>query len=334
MDLLVVISLIFAFILFANWVEKRDSPPLYATFQFVMALFNLPALLIGAAFLLAPASTWQKLEPLQQLDLDWNNAGIWLLMMGMWGLLVALPPFRALIAQITPTNAKNAVHAAALMLAGYLVGNTFLTLGQGGLEELVDSAISVSIWQIIGQQMLFALAGLLGVGWLIRRHRKEIFHRLGLERPTLNQLLVAAGITGFLVVVQIMAGAAAFLLEPDQFNDISNLNDVLLGEIDSPIEAILLAAATGLGEEILFRGALQPVLGLPLTTILFTLAHIQYGFSLITLFLLFLATVLCLVRKYSNTTTAILIHASYNFTLLIMAILATQLQHLLPEYIR
>lgn len=40
-----------------------------------------------------------------------------------------------------------------------------------------------------------------------------------------------------------------------------------------PGQAWILALASGIGEEAFFRGALQPVVGLPLATLLFALAH-------------------------------------------------------------
>jgi len=47
----------------------------------------------------------------------------------------------------------------------------------------------------------------------------------------------------------------------------------IVGEL-RPGEALLVAALSGLGEEILFRGVLQPVLGLWITSALFGLLHI------------------------------------------------------------
>ena len=42
----------------------------------------------------------------------------------------------------------------------------------------------------------------------------------------------------------------------------------------TPSEALLVAGLSGLGEEVLFRGALLPLAGLPLTTGIFMLAHL------------------------------------------------------------
>jgi membrane protease YdiL (CAAX protease family) len=65
-------------------------------------------------------------------------------------------------------------------------------------------------------------------------------------------------------------------------------------------------------EEILFRGALQPRLGLVLTALLFTSIHTQYSISFDTLAVFVLALGLGLIRKYTNTTTSAICHSTYN----------------------
>ena len=73
-----------------------------------------------------------------------------------------------------------------------------------------------------------------------------------------------------------------------------------------------LAVLPALGEEILFRGALQPRLGLIATALLFTASHSEYGFSLDILSVLVAAFGLGLLRKFANTTTSAISHAAYN----------------------
>src|SRR6266566_10017302 len=65
-------------------------------------------------------------------------------------------------------------------------------------------------------------------------------------------------------------------------------------------------------EEILFRGALQPRLGLMVTALLFTSVHTQYSISFDTLTVFVLALGLGLIRKYTNTTTSAITHATFN----------------------
>jgi len=74
----------------------------------------------------------------------------------------------------------------------------------------------------------------------------------------------------------------------------------------------LLAVVPGLSEEILFRGALQPRIGLLATALLFTSTHTEYGLSFVTLEVLVLAIGLGLIRRYTNTTTSCVCHIAYN----------------------
>jgi len=73
------------------------------------------------------------------------------------------------------------------------------------------------------------------------------------------------------------------------------------------------AILSSAGEEIFFRGALQPIFGLWVSSALFTLVHAQYGLSPELLILFFVSIGFGLLRMRFNTTAAIIAHASYNF---------------------
>ena len=90
----------------------------------------------------------------------------------------------------------------------------------------------------------------------------------------------------------------------------------------------MLAAAAGLSEELLFRGALQPIFGIVPTSLIFAVSHVQYGLSPATLTVFLLSVVLGIIRKRSNTTVAILVHAGYNFILGLLSLLAVYLEPL------
>jgi membrane protease YdiL (CAAX protease family) len=109
-----------------------------------------------------------------------------------------------------------------------------------------------------------------------------------------------------------------------------NLNSLLLSQFDTVWEWLILAASAAIGEEILFRGALQPVLGLWLTSVIFAVVHMQYGFTLVTVLLLLLGLILGVVRRRSNTTVAIFVHFSYDFILGLLALLASFLEGRVP----
>ena len=75
--------------------------------------------------------------------------------------------------------------------------------------------------------------------------------------------------------------------------------------LDNPLGIAALALFPGICEEILFRGALQPRIGLLATALLFTSIHTQYGISLDALSVLVVALGLGLIRRYTNTTTSV-----------------------------
>jgi len=84
-------------------------------------------------------------------------------------------------------------------------------------------------------------------------------------------------------------------------------------------ELALVSLLAGLGEELLFRGALQPVLGLPLASVLFALAHfITPTYALLTgvmgLYLGWLAT------ASGTLWTPIVTHALYDFVAFLVVI--------------
>ena len=77
--------------------------------------------------------------------------------------------------------------------------------------------------------------------------------------------------------------------------------------------ALVLGASAGIGEEAIFRGALQPRFGILIPSLLFAMLHgPQYGFNIALLGLLGVSIILGLERKYVNTTAAMITHALFN----------------------
>jgi len=65
------------------------------------------------------------------------------------------------------------------------------------------------------------------------------------------------------------------------------------------------------GEEVTIRGALQPRLGIVLTSVLFACGHVQYSWwGMLTIALL--GMLLGGVRRLTNTSTAIVVHSLYD----------------------
>ena len=69
--------------------------------------------------------------------------------------------------------------------------------------------------------------------------------------------------------------------------------------------------------------AVQPRLGLVLTTFMFALAHLQYGLTIATFEVFLIGLALGLVRNWSNTTVCIVIHAGYNTVGMLLSMLTS-----------
>jgi membrane protease YdiL (CAAX protease family) len=327
--ILLILSLFFLLFLIvvANILALRSRRYELLAFDIFLFLVNLPVLLIGILFLLMQTADFQ--DQFADAGFTFSNlsqVSLVLILMAGWGLVVSVGPARRLLARIMPLDPASPVHTLALVFAGYLAGQGALTLSQDGLSGLADTVQPVSIMLIVVSEIMLAVLAFFGVGLLIRRNWSELVDRLGLTMPDLKQLLIAGAIIIALVIVQAGAGALWALLNPDQAELLGDVNTLLLADMDTLWEWLLLALAAGIGEELLFRGALQPVMGLAGTSLLFALVHVQYGYTPFMLVVVFIAVVLGLIRRYFSTTIAIVVHVGYDFTLGLLALLATYLQ--------
>lgn len=323
---LFVLSLIFI----ANVAEASDSARFKRAVNVLFIVVNLPLFVTGLLLAVLPPSTLAT-TTLADLFGAPRPAGIALLLIAVWGLLATLPEARRLLARWLPLDPASSVHTLALILAGYLVGANLLVLSQGGLEGLAETSEPSSIGQVIIAEMFYAVVGILGVGLFVRRHGWKLVERLGLERPTLAQLKGSLRWIVALVALQWVTGLLLYYTNPEQAELLDELNSLLLGNMDTVWEWFLLAAAAAAGEEILFRGALQPVLGLWATALLFAMAHIQYGLTPVTILVFGIGLVLGLVRRRTNTSVAIFVHFGYNFILGLLALLAPYLETLVDQ---
>ena len=316
---------IFSIIILANVIDASDTLSGHQWFDHFMLVINLILIFLGGAFFLITPETLSTFVTLA-VALEPQAIGLTLLFIGIWGTLVSFQAVRRLITIAIPIQSTSAVHTLTLVLVGYLVGNTLLTVLLGGLEELAETTVSASIFDVILQQALFALLGILGVGLFVRRTGADLWQRLGLERPSIAQLWLGLRWIGGLLVLQWLIGAIWYLFDPVQSELVEGISNELLAGFDTVGEWFILAMAAGIGEEVLFRGALQPVLGLPLTAVLFAVSHVQYGITPVTFAILIIGFALGFIRQRTNTTVAIFVHFGYNFVLGLLALLAQWLE--------
>ncbi len=330
MDLLAIGIIAISLIMLANILVVRNRTREQKAFSWLLLLINLPLFLVSLLLLLGSEARINEFQT--EIGTNLNNIrlfGLILFLMAIWSLVAVIQPVRQVLAKIMPLDPASPVHTLALVFSGYLVGQSALTLSQGGLDGLAQNVAPTSVAFFVLSELLFVVIAIFGVGLLIRRNGHEVNQRLGLTRPKPIHLVWGIGLILILVFLQAMAGAIWALLFQDQAELLNDVNALLLTNIDTVWDRLILAIAAGVGEELLFRGALQPVFGLGFTAVLFGIVHVQYGFTPILLFVIFLAIVLGLVRRYFSNTMAIFIHAGYNFVLGLLALLAVYLEQFL-----
>ena len=326
MDILIAGTLMLGIIIFANILYVRNRRVEKIIFDAFIFFSSGLVFLLGLLFLVVPPDFYERVTD-STLDLfDTQPFGLVLVLTAGAAMAFSVGKVRQLLARFMPLNPDSPVHTLALVLSAYLIGYTGVMLSQGGLTELAEAAEPAPLSFLILSALLFGVIALFGVGFIVRRKGRDLAARLGLEKPTPVQLLVAVALILVLVMLQACAGLIWGVLNPEQSEVLEEVSAVLLKDIDTVWEWFLLALAVGIGEELLFRGALQPALGLGFTSVLFALIHIQYGYTPVTLFIVLVAIVLGLMRRYYNTTITIIVHVGYNFSLGLLALLAAYLQ--------
>ncbi len=220
------------------------------------------------------------------------------------------------------------VHVVALVYVLYFLGVQFISfiLG-GGLSGVAETyqTEGLSGWDLILNALPFLVIPVLGVGLGQRRNLSQTLKRLGLGLPTGQGVIAAFGATiGLFIFVAIVATVWAAVVPEDVYKEQTQASDALSNSVTTIGLAFLLAATAAVGEEIAFRGALQPVLGFLPTAIIFAMTHIQYTLTPAWLIIFGVALAFGWIRKHYNTTVSILTHFLYNFIPLALTVSVPQ----------
>jgi uncharacterized protein len=223
-------------------------------------------------------------------------------------------PIRRDVATILPIDVDNPVHTLALVLAVILFGTQVAGIVFTDVLSYLASQSPQTIFDTFLDELPYLVLALAGVGLFVRRRPAETAARLGLVRPQWWQLVLAVSAAGlFLLALQGFDAANRFLL-PDLARGIDAVDQHLFSRLVNTgwLGIVVLALLPGVCEELLFRGALQPRLGIIPTAVLFTSIHAQYALSLDLAFIFVVALCLGVIRKYTNTTTSMSAHITYN----------------------
>ena len=252
-------------------------------------------------------------------------------MAGLIGLALCVPTLLKIIGR-RPNGefwTDPPVFFALWLFATVLLANNLI--GILGFEQLnrVD-AFSIGTGgrippvAILASQLPFVVVAVLGVGAGIRRSPRETLARLGYGPISLMHVGIIALFIVAAFALSVATDAVFSQVQPDLYREVGEVSQTLfnpkgMGLVPAVLFALLIGVGAGLGEETLFRGAVQPVFGIPATSVLFASMHVQYGPSLLLGYIFVLSIGLGLLRRYINTTASFLAHAGYN-TLGILAL--------------
>ncbi len=223
-------------------------------------------------------------------------------------------------------------HAFGLGIAQLLVLQTLIDFilagGQAGLSleplEQQDVVVAAAVTALLLVAVAFA-----AVGYKQDRSPRKALYRLGITRPQLSELVMGGGMAIGLLAFQFFAGIVWMLLvSQEAFEQQTQLSQAIAGSVTTFSGALLVALFSSVGEEIAFRGALQPIAGLWPTAIIFALTHIQYQFTPAILIILVVGLAFGWTRQHFGTVAAIVAHFGYNFALLLLSVLASQIMEL------
>ncbi len=295
--------------------RKRWARPL--TYLFLSALDLL--VLLAALFIgLAPEAWYAFIPSPPPRHLPIMLLGI--------GLLLSIPLLWAIWNDVRrrtrylgTLQLNHALTQTAWTLLVFFLGSNFILFTIKPLSELTIEAPLRLLWI---QNTAFTLIAMVGVGWGVRRSWPEVRTRLGLRTLRWKDLWIGFGMGLLMLITTALLGAVLILFFGEDLAASSAFNQQILEKLPGIAGILMMGALSGIGEEMLYRGALQPVLGLTLTSFLFALSHIQY-FSPSIVIIFVLGLMLGFTKKKWGLPTAIWMHAVYNSLVGLLALLAT-----------
>lgn len=241
--------------------------------------------------------------------------GILLLLVGLGLTLPLIHAVRVGLAGVMPFDPDSAIDMSGLCIVlaalGWFTANSLVPMAANPPD--ISEIPSVSVGELVVQAAAFLALAYIAVGFPYWRDLLQATERLGIVVPDLRTIgMGLAGTIGAFLVAG-LAGYISQQLNPDLGESLNEIVDTMTAQVQNPIGAVILGASAGIGEEAVFRGALQPRFGMVLPSLLFTMLHgPQYGFNVALLGLFGVSMILALLRKHVNTTAAMIAHALYN----------------------
>jgi len=308
LSVIVLVGILAAAFGLVNWAKRATAGDKAANMGLYL-LFGIPGglLVVAGSALLVNGKTG-----------GWLALGL--------GLGLALPlvkQFRAGLATVTPMDPASPIDFSGLAIVlatiAFLLFSLFTATGEEVEVPTMDTSEAVS--SLIVNVLAFVGLAYVAVGYRNYRTGSEATRRLGLRVPTMRDLGIGLAAVVPAFIFSMIASLLTSVLQPDVVERLTETLDDMTSGIDNPAGAILLGLTTGIGEEVLFRGAIQPRFGIIISAVLWTLLHTQYELTWVIVGLLLMGIMLGLIRKYVSTTAAIITHAVYNALVVLIGLI-------------
>jgi len=234
------------------------------------------------------------------------------------GLAFSLPllgPVRKLVAAFTPMDPKSPIDLCGLALILWVMSFFVITAVQTGPPEIGDTggdALTDNLFWLVLNAVTFVAIAYVAVGYRIHRNGPEATSRLGLTVPDLKTVAISVALVIPCFIVSIIGSALTVAFQPDIVDNLEDTMDQMTSGLANPVGALLIGLSAGVGEEVLFRGAVQPRFGIVIAALFWTSLHVQYDFSFVLVGLFGVGIILGFQRKYLGTMSAVITHALYN----------------------
>jgi hypothetical protein len=220
----------------------------------------------------------------------------------------AARPVRVGLLRPLGLDPDSAVHGVSAIAALLTIVTSVILFSE--LQEQPDEAVPFYLTDSLVSVLSDGSLALAGIGFLVTRGPRAALARLGLRPIRLRQVAIAAALAGmFLVVVGVMEHLEAIWLP--QMHALEDRFDYDFVGVPAWVGALLLSLSAGVGEELVFRGALQPRFGIVITSMLFAAAHVQYQVPGIVMIFV-VAVGLGIIRQRTSTTFTVVVHVLYD----------------------
>lgn len=326
-ELLIYFGLMLA-MAFVAWIAQWGKDNLYIRYLIngLIGVLGALTLAIGAIILFLVQSDGMLITA---MPYNMDVLGWLFILMGCSAVVSLIPFFRKTLAHtVFPgLDASFPVHTWALyiFLAALILTVYSLTFFYNP-DVIVQSLTGLPLMWVASVNMLcFILFSFFAQGLWAKKSFQQTAVELGFTRLPWKTAGMMLGIALLLAVgIQILEGFLLPLVDENMRESIQKVVDALKIRGSAPyiiMTAAIVGLAAGIGEEILFRGLLQPVFGVIPTALLFTLIHTHYGPTVLLLELFAVGAFVGLIRQKYNTWAAIIVHAGFDFFVISSSVL-------------